>query len=792
MAKKPTAWYARRYVERFHFSLVPIEPGRKFPKVDDWGKNALSDPDQAEQFYDDHADWNIGVALGPSNLASLDVDHLESFKLICECCGVDFDALVAATPTVRGRNPRLMFRVPAGANLPYRKLNWPNERDPDGSIHKDLIELAQQAKKDGDQKLEAQLREEAKQYAIYTVFELRSATDGKQRQDVLPPSIHPDTGNPYEWITQPMDDWPEPPAWLLAIWTDWDKFKPQLRAMCPWSVEPEIPERKVKPRSNMPTTGVIDAFNRANDLEAMLPHYGYKQIGKRWLSPHSSTSIPGVVLFPGGETCWIHHASDPLCSDESGHPVGPFDLFCFYEHNGDVRRAVKAAADELGMKPPAIVHNAQPLSTLTVDQETGEIILPPPGQPSYAEDRALAIPSRDTMSPLPWANDKGKPLKHIDNLREICNRLGVTIRYNVIKKEQELIIPGEKFSIDNEANAALAWLTSECSLFQFPTDKLGDFITYLADQNQFNPVTRWITSKPWDGQDRILQLLDTVVARDQDVNPSAKQLKETLILRWAISAVAAAFSTNGISAPGILVFQGPQYIGKTKWFKTLVPKDLDLLKDGMLLRPDDKDSVKQCVSFWMVELGELDSTFRKSDIAALKAFITNDRDILRRAYDRRESQFARRTVFFGSVNPREYLHDPTGNRRYWTIECESLDYNHTIDMQQFWAQIYQLWSDGEGFYLTPEEMHLLNSHNDTFMTLDPVEERLDQSLDWDAPTLSWRWAQATILALECGIDRPSKSDLVAVSGYIRKRNGGQHKRSNGKNLLFVPPSRRHH
>ena len=48
--------------------------------------------------------------------------------------------------------------------------------------------------------------------------------------------------------------------------------------------------------------------------------------------------------------CFIHHASDPLSSAESNQPVNPFDLFCYYEFNGDASKAVKAAADELGLQ----------------------------------------------------------------------------------------------------------------------------------------------------------------------------------------------------------------------------------------------------------------------------------------------------------------------------------------------------------------------------------------------------------------------------------------------------------
>jgi putative DNA primase/helicase len=72
--------------------------------------------------------------------------------------------------------------------------------------------------------------------------------------------------------------------------------------------------------------------------------------------------------------------------------------------------------------------------------------------------------------------------------------------------------------------------------------------------------------------------------------------------------------------------------------------------------------VMSAVSHWVVELGELDSTFKKSDVSVLKAFITRRQDKLRRPYARRDSVFPRRTVFAGTVNDYQFLHDNTGNR----------------------------------------------------------------------------------------------------------------------------------
>lgn len=393
----------------------------------------------------------------------------------------------------------------------------------------------------------------------------------------------------------------------------------------------------------------------------------------------------------------------------------------------------------------------------------------------------------DYFSPLIDTTERGKPISTIENLREICRRLGVVIRYNVISKEEEILIPDEAFTVDNGANASIGWLISWCNRFGMPAGNLGDYVTYLADKNLHNPVANWILSKPWDGVDRLSALYSTITAEGER-SDAVVWLKEILIRRWLISAVAAAFEPNGVSAHGVLVLQGGQYLGKTKWFKSLVPDHLGVVQDGMMLRPDDRDSVKQVCSFWLVELGELDATFRKSDIAALKSFITRKNDVLRRAYARRDSQFARRTVFFGSVNPKEFLHDATGNRRYWTIECKSIDHSHSIDMQQLWAQAHALYTAGDPYYLQPDEMAALNDHNEGFMTADPLEERISSGFDWDAPKIIWTWMTATEVLLLVGMDKPSQSETTRAGIAIRKLNGDQNSRKKGRNLLLVPPA----
>lgn len=351
---KSTSWYARKYVEKYGMHLIPIRERSKLPTENDWGNHTINDPSQAEAFWTHHPELNMGMALGPSGLCSLDIDCDESFQTILDEFGIPADELWNF-PTIQGnqKGRRIIFRVPDGAELPYAKLNWKREDDDSKS---------------------------------YTVFELRSACDGRQRFDMLPPSIHPDTGKPYAWIVQPAssrDEWPTPPEWLLAIWGAWDAFKPQLQDACPWTVKakPVPPAAPTRPRGYTDGPTPIDEHLARVPLTQALERYGYKRKGNRWLSPHSTTGLPGVIV--DADRCWICHASDPLCSEDTGKPVNAFDLYCYYEHGGDVSAAVKQLASDYDMKPKR-KPSPMPVQPVQATEETDTPATPTPELPFKA------------------------------------------------------------------------------------------------------------------------------------------------------------------------------------------------------------------------------------------------------------------------------------------------------------------------------------------------------------------------------------------------------------------------
>ena len=97
------------------------------------------------------------------------------------------------------------------------------------------------------------------------------------------------------------------------------------------------------------SAGVIEAFNNAHDVGAILEQHGYRLHGRgRWLWPGSTTGLAGVRLLPDAvpQRVYSSHGGDPL---NDGHARDAFDLWRILRHGGDMSAAVKDAARICGM-----------------------------------------------------------------------------------------------------------------------------------------------------------------------------------------------------------------------------------------------------------------------------------------------------------------------------------------------------------------------------------------------------------------------------------------------------------
>ena len=340
---------------------------------------------------------------------------------------------------------------------------------------------------------------------------------------------------------------------------------------------------------------------------------------------------------------------------------------------------------------------------------------------------------RHPVIQFPMLTPRGAPSsKHVENTQVLIEAYKIDVRYNLMRHSLEMRIPGFETESERSENATVQCFKSLVQRHGLsPENSLGH-LQFLADS--YHPVLDWIKSKPWDGTDRMQQFMDTI-----ELAQSYKSgLAGKLVTRWLSGAVRAVMPDVVGSRPftpqGVLTFQGPQGIGKTEWFKSLAPQDKEWVCTGRVLDPHNRDSIQQTTSYWIAELGELDATFKKSDVVAMKAFVTQPFDVYRTAYAMREERIPRRTMLGASVNPREFLADETGNRRWWTVAVKSLNWGHTVDMQQLWAQVAVMVEQGEKWWLDHEEIQDLNSSNEDHEIIEPLVAELWET--WRVPVLT--------------------------------------------------------
>lgn len=174
-------------------------------------------------------------------------------------------------------------------------------------------------------------------------------------------------------------------------------------------------------------------------------------------------------------------------------------------------------------------------------------------QPTSSEDDIAARLEPADFPHPPRTGTHQIPLT-LANVSHLLRMVGVTARFNVIKKCVELVRRKGDF-------ASTTQVVSLALLNGMSVGWLPAFIDDLALRNPHNPIKHWITSRPWDGTDRLQAMYDTVL-QDADY---PDDLKERLLYRWLLGVTAAGMKDGAVPLHGVLTLQGDQGVGKTSW-----------------------------------------------------------------------------------------------------------------------------------------------------------------------------------------------------------------------------------
>lgn len=329
---------------------------------------------------------------------------------------------------------------------------------------------------------------------------------------------------------------------------------------------------------------------------------------------------------------------------------------------------------------------------------------PPTSVTTVVRDRdgtsALSEPGREKRSLV--ENGKGKVVWCVENAcltMEYHSDWRGALAYNEFAGVTMLLrpIPGTTVPVssfeprplvETDITAAVRWFNRN----RYPDatkQATADALYAVAAQTIISPVRHYLEGVAWDGVPRVgFWLAIYCGAAD---TPLTSQIGRA----WMVSAVARALKP-GCKVDCALILEGKQGAGKSSAFKVLAGEEW--FSDSL---PDmhSKDASGGLLGKWIIELGEL-AAMRRSDVEAVKSFISRTTERYRPPYGRCEVIQHRRCVFGGTTNRSDYLADDTGNRRFWPVQVGHIDLDSIKrDRDQLWAEAVALYRAGVKWWL---------------------------------------------------------------------------------------------
>ena len=305
-------------------------------------------------------------------------------------------------------------------------------------------------------------------------------------------------------------------------------------------------------------------------------------------------------------------------------------------------------------------------------------------------------------------------------------------------------------------------------------DKIKDALAIVVAKHKYHPIRDYFNSLVWDGVPRLERLIiDYAGADDSRLNRT--------ITRIHFTAAVARVMEPGCKYDYCLILAGPQGVGKSTLISIMGG---EYYKDG-LTTMEGKESREQIRGNHLIEIGELDG-MKRSEMSAVKQFITATDDEYRPAYGSRNIKLPRQCVFFGTTNERYFLKDETGNRRFPIIPIKPELRKHgaqwfeklIADRDQLWAEAVEYWKQGENLYL-PDDLEAeatqrQNEYSDS--NDDPIFNLLIGFLDTKLPTEWGSWDLARRRAWLKNPDPLSEDgiverDRVCAAEFICERMG---------------------
>ena len=508
----------------------------------------------------------------------------------------------------------------------------------------------------------------------------------------------PSTAKDGEFIFEYQDD-----PWLcadevLATYHDW-------RDSSEWPVsdlEGTILQQAIKKQGDpLEKPGVIGAFCRtytiSEVIETLLTDaYTTCDIEDRYTYTEGSTSA-GLVTYED-KYAYSHHGTDPT----SGKLCNAFDLARIHKFGlmdedtapGTPTNKLPSYAEMIGFatKDPKV---RKLLGVERLQEAQSDFDDIPVEEGAEVDEEWLAELDVDR---------KGSYYSTIDNISIILNndpRLKGRIALNLFEQREVALrdLPWRKITAgvpenltDKDDAGIRHYIENTFKIANTP--KTNDAMAITMLKNSFHPVKDYLHGLTWDGTSRI----DTLLI---DYLGAADTAYTRAVTRKTLVAAVARIYAPGVKFDYVLTLVGKQGIGKS----TIIKRLGKAWYSDSFGSVQGKEAFEQIQGVWLVEMGEL-AGLKKADLETVKHFISKQEDRYRVAYGRRTENFPRQCVFFGTTNNKDFLRDPTGNRRFWPVDLYVCQHTKSVFTDLTDEEINQVWAEAVTLYKAKEPLFL--------------------------------------------------------------------------------------
>lgn len=540
-------------------------------------------------------------------------------------------------------------------------------------------------------------------------IELFDSTTFQVNRLMFWPSVSSDADYYFKFQDGPWVD----PDVILSYYVDWKDS-----SQWPTSVRnlQEVRNATTKQQDPENKKGIIGAFCRTFSITRCIDLFlkdVYEEFTEGRYTYKKGSTAGGLVLYDD-KFAYSHHGSDP----SSGILCNAFDLVRIHRFGHLDSGNQRDASKKLSFKQMEEFarSNKEVKKTIASENINGA---------NYVFSEAIDDKYENEDEDLTWTeqlevNTRGQYFSNSTNLNLIFEndpRLKGAFKFNsfdrkiYVCKNMPWRLIDENEPIRNVDYSGIRnYIESIYGIVG--TQKIDDSLMLAVERSSYHPIREFLKSIIWDGKERVETLLIDYFGCEENIY-SRESIKKMLV-----AAVSRVFDP-GVKFDLVLTLVGDQGVGKS----TLLYKLGKKWFSDTFITVHGKEAYEQLQGVWIIEMAEL-SGLRKAEVESVKHFISKQEDMFRPAYARSTEIFKRQCVFFATTNSDSFLRDSSGNRRFMPIDVNHSQATKDIfsmseeDVDQIWAEAYQMFLKGEKLYLSTEANSIANLERKNHSVVD--------------------------------------------------------------------------